>query len=144
MSGTLRRHTVKHDMESLLYVIFYCALLWLEHDQTSDVVGNSIKSFFERYYVHIPGAKVGGNLGKADQSLYNEYLGSYKWTNTKFHWWLNTMFRQLAGKRREKGLSFANTEGLSTLSSGLASPPSNRRAVLASHGRSCKLRAPLA
>lgn len=48
-SKGIRPHTIQDDMESLLYVVFYCALHWLPHNLTDDKgLSEVISAFFKR------------------------------------------------------------------------------------------------
>ncbi|RPD54655.1 hypothetical protein L227DRAFT_595897, partial [Lentinus tigrinus ALCF2SS1-6] len=41
------RQTIKDDMESLLYVVLYCALHWLPHNYGKDTLADCIAAFFK-------------------------------------------------------------------------------------------------
>ena len=42
----LVKQTIKDDMESLLYVVLYCALHWLPHNLSKDRLSDLITAFF--------------------------------------------------------------------------------------------------
>ena len=45
--GKDRKQTFQDDMESLLYVVLYCALLWLPHEHEEGDLEHAIKMMFE-------------------------------------------------------------------------------------------------
>lgn len=47
-NGQQQRPTVKDDMESLLYVILYCSLLWLPHNLSKKELANAIFEMFDK------------------------------------------------------------------------------------------------
>ena len=47
-NGQQQRPTVKDDMESLLYVILYCSLLWLPHNLSKKELDNAIFEMFDK------------------------------------------------------------------------------------------------
>ena len=45
--GTTRNHTLQDDMESLIHVVLYCALLYLPHNLSDQELAQKIWLLFE-------------------------------------------------------------------------------------------------
>lgn len=66
-AGTERNHTLQDDLESLLYVVLYCALLYLSHNLSKSELARTIRVLFEDAEL-IDGRLVGG-IGKLDSAV---------------------------------------------------------------------------
>ena len=73
-SGPTRRHTIEDDMESLLYVVLYCAFLWLPHGLSEEQLATTMSMFFEFRDV-VLGETYGG-IGKASNAVIRTYTRS--------------------------------------------------------------------
>ncbi|KAI0714071.1 hypothetical protein C8T65DRAFT_645396 [Cerioporus squamosus] len=45
------RHTIQHDMESILYVVMYCALLWCPHNGDGVTLRNILRAIFDYFQI---------------------------------------------------------------------------------------------
>ena len=72
--GLEGKQTLADDLESLLYVVLYCALLWLPHELSQDDVQTTMEQVFEFARWH-PGKKalVGGD-GKVGLALSRRHI----------------------------------------------------------------------
>ena len=88
--GPERRLTPQDDMESLLYVVLYCALIWQPHNLPYDTLALIIRRMFdERVYIS-PGPAYGG-LAKRDNAHRRAYTRVVQFESRALHEWLNTM-----------------------------------------------------
>ncbi|KAI0694170.1 hypothetical protein C8T65DRAFT_744473 [Cerioporus squamosus] len=80
-------HTIQHDMESMLYVVLYCALLYLPHH------GGDSASCFHRIFdeTHTRGGRVEGGDGKSKNRSSRTYTAEIKWECASMTEWLNTV-----------------------------------------------------
>ena len=71
------KHTFQDDMESLLYVVLYCALLWQPHTLTQEVLTHFISKFFDDAMVYSKRPAVGGSakMENAYSRLWTEQMG---------------------------------------------------------------------
>ena len=76
-------------MESLLYVVLYCALLWLPHNLPDDEVSETYTRFFEFSTIH-SGADVGGDA-KAANAYNRRYTRNIVFDCTAVKTWLDTV-----------------------------------------------------
>ena len=83
------RQTIEDDMESLLYVVLYCALLWLPHNLPDDEVSETYTRFFEFSTIH-SGASVGGDA-KAANAYNRRYTRDIVFDCTAVKTWLDTV-----------------------------------------------------
>ncbi|TBU44439.1 hypothetical protein BD309DRAFT_958321 [Dichomitus squalens] len=68
------KQTLADDLESLVYVVLYCALLWLPHDLSQDDLQAAMKGIFELSRWHpVRKAFVGGD-GKIGLALQHDYI----------------------------------------------------------------------
>ncbi len=86
--GHERKPTLEDDMESLLYVVLYCSLLWLPHDLEKRLLARVILDMFERrdwennqYY---------GGDGKTLNAFKRQYTRLVTF-NQPLHEWLQTV-----------------------------------------------------
>ena len=83
------RQTIEDDMESLLDVVLYCALLWLPHNLPDDEVSETYTRFFEFSTIH-SGAAVGGDA-KAANAYNRRYTRDIVFDCTAVKTWLDTV-----------------------------------------------------
>ena len=88
--GTTRNHTLQDDMESLIYVVLYCALLYLPHNLSDQELAQKIWLLFEDAEL-MDGCLVGG-VGKLDNTGSQIHTKSVEF-NTPFKEWLNSMMK---------------------------------------------------
>ncbi|KAI0745673.1 hypothetical protein C8Q76DRAFT_764828 [Earliella scabrosa] len=86
---TSGRHTIKDDMESLLYVILYCALLCLPHSLSIDDLSLVVSRIFE-FSTTLNGTKVGGD-GKMANAFTRRYTRSVVFKNSAIKKWLDAV-----------------------------------------------------
>ncbi|KAI0723245.1 hypothetical protein C8Q76DRAFT_389324 [Earliella scabrosa] len=85
--GAVRPHTVKHDMESLLYVVLYCGLLYLPHEgDQADALCCFVNMFDEQ---HLRRNRLEGGDGKAKNRLERTYTAEIKWVCNPLTIWVN-------------------------------------------------------
>ena len=86
--GLIRKHTLQDDMESLFYVILYCALLYLPHNFSKDLLAQTIREMFEASKF-TDGYFIGGD-GKLDNAVSRRYTKSME-LNVPLKEWLDTV-----------------------------------------------------
>ncbi len=97
-------HSIEFDMQSLLYVVLYCAYLWVPHNQVErpDVIEKTMTTFFDLHHVHKPGVSASGGYGKVQELRSRRYTAEYRWDNQVFHHWLDAMLTCLGKSRGSK------------------------------------------
>ena len=91
---TTKAHEVKHtfqdDMESLLYVVLYCALLWQPHVLSEEGLTHFISKFFDDAMVYSKRPAEGGfvKVENALSRLWTERIGLH---SRDLHDWLDLM-----------------------------------------------------
>ncbi|KAI0662094.1 hypothetical protein C8Q70DRAFT_909941 [Cubamyces menziesii] len=84
-----RGHTLQDDMESLLYVVLYCSLLYLPHDRNPENLHTFIYNFFDSSSFGF------GKLHGGDAKLANAYTRNWiqrvKFNSENITDWLNTV-----------------------------------------------------
>ncbi|OSD07056.1 hypothetical protein PYCCODRAFT_1449760 [Trametes coccinea BRFM310] len=83
------KHTFQDDMESLLYVVFYCALLYLPHDLSDEWLTWTHDRFF--YDTEMMGKSLCGGKGKLANAWYREYTFRLHFESAAFQEWFDTM-----------------------------------------------------
>ncbi|KAL7281487.1 hypothetical protein ACG7TL_004802 [Trametes sanguinea] len=83
------KHTFQDDMESLLYVVFYCALLYLPHDLSDELLTWTHDRFF--YDTEMMGKSLCGGKGKLANAWYREYTFRLHFESAAFQEWFDTM-----------------------------------------------------
>ncbi|KAI9062469.1 hypothetical protein FKP32DRAFT_1677406 [Trametes sanguinea] len=83
------KHTFQDDMESLLYVVLYCALFYLPHSLSGLALTSLHAEFFERL-ITIDGVTCGGSykLLNANKRVPSSRI---RWGSAAFAEWLNTV-----------------------------------------------------
>ncbi|KAI0359797.1 hypothetical protein OH77DRAFT_1517405 [Trametes cingulata] len=84
-----RRHVLQDDMESLLYVVLYCAVRHLPHDLTSENLRTFMEQFFD-FSAVLRGAFHGGD-GKLANSQDRLLTGIIKFEDADLREWLETV-----------------------------------------------------
>ena len=86
--GATTKHTLQDDLESLLYVVLYCALLYLPHNLSEVELARTIRLFFEDAEL-MDGRLVGG-VGKLNNAALRTFTKSLKF-NPPLKEWLDAM-----------------------------------------------------
>ena len=88
--GQNGRPTFQDEMESLLYVVLYSALLWQEHGTSRRQLTNIITEMFDRFREFEDGIKDGGDgkLANAQGRVFTRYV---RFKNHDLSEWLNTV-----------------------------------------------------
>ena len=81
------KHSVQDDMESLLYVILYCALLWQPHNLTKDDLRTIVARFFDDCSVGRGGHLQGGDA-KLVNSVDRRYTMNIRFRDAALDDWL--------------------------------------------------------
>ena len=84
-NGGTRRQTLEDDLESLVYVVLYCAFLWLPHDAAQDTIASTMAMFFEFSLPWANGVPFGG-IGKVSNSVFRGYTGPIQFSPALRHW----------------------------------------------------------
>ena len=84
-NGVTRRQTLEDDLESLVYVVLYCAFLWLPHDAAQDTIASTMAMFFEFSLPWANGVPFGG-IGKVSNSVFRGYTGPIQFSPALRHW----------------------------------------------------------
>ncbi|OBZ71187.1 hypothetical protein A0H81_08659 [Grifola frondosa] len=80
-------HTLQDDMESILYVVLFCSLRWLPHNQS----GTDLQNIIQQQSDKLHDRDVGGNSNyKIINSRSRKYTRAIFFTNTPLHFWFNT------------------------------------------------------
>ncbi|KAI0775523.1 hypothetical protein BD413DRAFT_470932, partial [Trametes elegans] len=92
-SLTKTTHNIGHDMESLLYVVFYCGLLRLPHHITGGgTLLTTLTGFFDQYHALRRNKTQQGGAGKSSNMLFRTFSEMVIWESEKMSQWINTMF----------------------------------------------------
>ena len=83
------KHTFADDMESLLYVVLYCALLWQPHNLSRQELTKFVVEFFEESQ-RVDDVDTGGS-GKSANALSRTYTGSLQLGSKALQEWLITV-----------------------------------------------------
>ncbi|KAI0755195.1 hypothetical protein C8Q80DRAFT_1094590 [Daedaleopsis nitida] len=84
------KHRFQDDMESLLYVVLYSALLWQPHNLSKANLTFIISGMFEYGYKHPLGAMHGGS-GKLSNAVHRQYTLMVQFGSDTFREWLLTV-----------------------------------------------------
>ncbi|EIW59068.1 uncharacterized protein TRAVEDRAFT_46378 [Trametes versicolor FP-101664 SS1] len=88
-SGMDAKHTFKDDMEALLYVVFYCALLYTPHDVRKDKLHISVHAFF-RSHARLGDVTFGGGW-KMDNAHSRLFTGNIQFQSAALQEWIATV-----------------------------------------------------
>lgn len=86
--GPTLKHTLQDDLESLLYVVLYCALLYLPHNLSKEKLSQTIRLLFED--ARFINGRLAGGQGKLDNANSRMYTEPVKF-NTPLKDWLDTI-----------------------------------------------------
>ncbi|PIL22327.1 hypothetical protein GSI_15015 [Ganoderma sinense ZZ0214-1] len=107
--GTTRqRHTIGDDIESMIYVVLYCALIWLP---LKDPVPQDVQNVLHMFDYWTPwkdGAIRGGQL-KSTNLEDQSYTSSLEWTVPTIQRWLTEALNQLVARRAKRSMSKRRT-----------------------------------
>ncbi|KAI9062438.1 hypothetical protein FKP32DRAFT_1653023 [Trametes sanguinea] len=82
-------HTFKDDLEALLYVVFYCGIMYLPHDLTEERLTWLYEQFFERSDMF--GSETYGGDAKRMNAQGRRYTRTITFGDPAFAEWLNTV-----------------------------------------------------
>ncbi len=88
--GQNGRTTFQDEMESLLYVVLYCALLWQQHGSSRRHLTNIITEMFDRFSEFDDNIRDGGD-GKLANARGRVFTRSVRFKNHDLSEWLNTV-----------------------------------------------------
>ncbi|KAI1788469.1 hypothetical protein LXA43DRAFT_894557 [Ganoderma leucocontextum] len=88
--GQNGKATFQDEMESLLYVVLYSALLWQQHSASQKQLTNIITEMFNRFREFEDGIRDGGD-GKLVNSVERVYTRSVRFKNPDLSEWLKTV-----------------------------------------------------
>ncbi|RPD77918.1 hypothetical protein L226DRAFT_336365 [Lentinus tigrinus ALCF2SS1-7] len=86
--GTTIKHTLQDDLESLLYVVLYCAFLYLPHNLSDEELSRTIRLLFED--ARLIDGQLGGGQGKLDNASMRTHTKPVKF-NAPLKEWLDTI-----------------------------------------------------
>ncbi|RDX42642.1 hypothetical protein OH76DRAFT_1488523 [Lentinus brumalis] len=98
-----RKQTLQDDMESLFYVVLYCAFLWLPHKLTPQQLGDSFSRLFG--YVAPDDEDFLGGAGKVDNVIYRRHTENAGF-GPSMQYWVNTMADLLDPQGLREGHTF--------------------------------------
>ncbi|KAI0662101.1 hypothetical protein C8Q70DRAFT_910234, partial [Cubamyces menziesii] len=84
-----RPHRIQDDMESLLYVMLYCALRWLGHSMDPEQLLILLTEMFD--YSSRYSRKIQGGDHKVMNAIQRKYTKDVQFTNRALHKWLNKL-----------------------------------------------------
>ncbi|KAI1793362.1 hypothetical protein LXA43DRAFT_885991 [Ganoderma leucocontextum] len=88
--GFTGKQTLQDDIESLLYVVLYCALLWLPHELSRAKLDEALEAIFDRsQWAPTRNGFVGG-VGKLDNAMTRYFTGPANFT-PPLQKWLDTV-----------------------------------------------------
>ncbi|KZT03380.1 uncharacterized protein LAESUDRAFT_761959 [Laetiporus sulphureus 93-53] len=82
------QRVVEDDLESLLYVVLFCAALWLAHNGTLRQLDMFLANFFDEYMQHY-GKYVLGGIGKLMNKFDRRYTEEFVFKSKPMQVWLN-------------------------------------------------------
>nr|VWO95586.1 Uncharacterized protein [Ganoderma boninense] len=109
-SGGRPRHTFGDDMESMIYVVLYCALLWLPLKTLEPWVVQRSLEFFDDFTLWEDGVSRGGllkNVNLRDRS----YTSKLHWTTPTIEKWLS----EALGRRRPPNSKAVTEKGITIM-----------------------------
>lgn len=80
-------YTLQHDMESILYVVLYCALLWCPHNAPGHLLRNILSGMFDVFEITHDGHPRGGG-GKLQNMRHRMWTDDLEWTSNGMQTWL--------------------------------------------------------
>ncbi|KAH8115722.1 hypothetical protein DFH11DRAFT_1301369 [Phellopilus nigrolimitatus] len=88
------RHKIQDDMESMLYVVLYCCVRWLPHNEVENL-GHKMYKFFDQYDREDGNIIVGGTDKFAQQHA-RTFTKRFKFEDDAIGLWINIAFNYLA------------------------------------------------
>ncbi|GBE89666.1 predicted protein [Sparassis crispa] len=82
--------TIQDDMESLLWVVLYCSLLWLDHDLPPQILSKTMVDLFDQRRVYRNGDVMAGE-GKFCNQLQREHTSRVHFLNPVIQQWLDAV-----------------------------------------------------
>ncbi|GBE84773.1 hypothetical protein BKA93DRAFT_824938 [Sparassis latifolia] len=83
-------HTIQDDMESILWVVLYCSLLWLDHDLPVKKLVTTMSTIFDQCNSFEDGETTAGD-GKVSNQVSRLYTSKIHFSNPKIQEWLNAV-----------------------------------------------------
>lgn len=84
-------HTRDDDMESLLYVILFCAMTWLGHNLSKDALEKRIEDFFDSRHEKLGSIDTFGGDSKWNNAQGRQLTQDIRWNNAAVGDWFNTV-----------------------------------------------------
>ncbi|KAL6305549.1 hypothetical protein BKA93DRAFT_749076 [Sparassis latifolia] len=85
-------HTIQDDMESILWVVLYCSLRWLDHDLPLEKLAKKMVYIFDQCVVYDHGNFVGGDA-KLRNQLDRGYTSNIHFSNPAIQQWLDEVMK---------------------------------------------------
>ncbi|KAL6305365.1 hypothetical protein BKA93DRAFT_927880 [Sparassis latifolia] len=79
--------TIQDDMESLLWVVLYCSLLWLDHDLPPQALSKVVADIFDQLVIRF--GEVMAGEGKIFNQLDRRYTSKIHFSNPTMQQWLD-------------------------------------------------------
>ncbi|KAH8115724.1 hypothetical protein DFH11DRAFT_1702549 [Phellopilus nigrolimitatus] len=92
--GAQFRHSIKDDMESMLYVVLYCCVRWLPHNKLGKL-GQRMHMFFDQYDIEVDDTMVGGT-NKNCEKVCRYFTRIFVFENVQTQTWITKAFNYLA------------------------------------------------
>ena len=86
-------HTIQFDMESLLYIVLYCAILWLPHSQPGTAVSNLFSILFEEKSLRETGEATVNVFGIETTFRDGGLISDFTWECQTLQDWVTSMRR---------------------------------------------------
>ncbi|GBE84586.1 hypothetical protein BKA93DRAFT_428387 [Sparassis latifolia] len=85
-------HTIQDDMESMLWVVLYCSILWLGHNRSPRSVLLTLESLFDQHLSDEDGS-ISGGAGKLVNQHDQRYTDRIRFSNPTIQRWLDTVMK---------------------------------------------------
>lgn len=108
--GSQPRHTFGDDMESMIYVVLYCAILWLPFKEPEAWDVRHVLNMFDFFTPWQDGVARGGVL-KTLNLRNRSYTGKLQWTTPTIQKWLSEALR----RRRPPGSRTSTDKGVTIM-----------------------------
>ncbi|KAI0935419.1 hypothetical protein AcV7_003854 [Taiwanofungus camphoratus] len=89
LSGDKALHTLQDDMESILYVVLYCALRWGPHNVKRKTLFNTLRHLFDEAWEDDDGTS--GGSGKLLNKFTRRYTKAFTFHSVPLQYWLDTV-----------------------------------------------------
>ncbi|KAL6309331.1 hypothetical protein BKA93DRAFT_759621 [Sparassis latifolia] len=84
-------HAIQDDMESLLYVVLYCSLLWLDHNQSLLNLTSLVGAIFGRYRTFDHAEEFRSSGSRLSNQYYRIYTSEVRFSNAAVQEWLDAV-----------------------------------------------------